>query len=154
MLFSSLTFIYIFLPLLCIFYFSIKNTTWRRAILTVFSLIFYSWGEPVFVILMLASVALNYFSGRFIGKEEDKIKKRIYLIIAVSLNLVILAAFKYTPLIVQSINSIPSVSIPVPEIPLPLGISFYTFQAMSYTIDVFRGDTPYQKSYLSLLLYQ
>lgn len=153
MLFSSLTFIYIFLPLLCIFYFSIKNATWRRAILTVFSLIFYSWGEPVFVVLMLASVAVNYFSGRLIDKEEDRTKKKLYLIISVALNLVILAVFKYTPMIVQSLNAIPSVSIPVPAIPLPLGISFYTFQAMSYTIDVFRGDTPSQKSYLSLLLY-
>ncbi len=153
MLFSSLTFIYIFLPLLCILYYSIKNAVWRRAILTVFSLIFYSWGEPVFVVLMFASVSVNYLSGRLISKAEDPSKKKLFMIISAVINLGILAAFKYIPLIVQTINVIPSVSIPVPDLPLPLGISFYTFQAMSYTIDVYRGDTPCQKSFLSLLLY-
>ncbi|MBR5721586.1 MAG: MBOAT family protein [Clostridia bacterium] len=153
MLFSSLTFIYIFLPLLCILYFSIKNATWRRAILTVFSLVFYSWGEPVFVILMLASVAVNYFSGRFIDKTDDRSKKKTFLIISVAVNLFVLFVFKYTSMIVETVNLIPSLSLAVPDIPLPLGISFYTFQAMSYTIDVYRNDAPCQKSYLSLLLY-
>ncbi|MBQ2720091.1 MAG: MBOAT family protein [Clostridia bacterium] len=153
MLFSSLTFIYIFMPILCILYFIIKNQIWRRAILTVFSLLFYSWGEPVFVLLMIGSVAVNYISGRFIGKTEDPVKKKAYMIVSVALNLVILGIFKYIPMIVETLNLIPSISLEVPNIPLPLGISFYTFQAMSYMIDVYRGDTPYQKSFLSLLLY-
>lgn len=153
MLFSSLTFLYIFLPLLCVLYFVIKDSTWRRIILTVFSLIFYSWGEPVFVLLMIGSVAVNYFSGRLIAMTDDRNKKKAYMLISVILNLVILGMFKYIPLIINTINIIPSVSIAVPEIPLPLGISFYTFQAMSYVIDVYRGDTPCQKSFLSLLLY-
>ena len=153
MLFSSLTFIYVFLPVLCILYFVIKNATWRRAVLTVFSLIFYSWGEPVFVFLMLASVAVNYLSGRFIDKTENCSGKKAFMAVAVALNLFILAIFKYTPLIFETLNTLPFISVAVPSVPLPLGISFYTFQAMSYTIDVYRGDTPCQKSYLSLLLY-
>lgn len=153
MLFSSLTFLYIFLPILCILYFAIKNSIWRRAILTVFSLVFYSWGEPVFVVLMIGSVAVNYLAGRFIGKTDNDVKKKAYMIISVVLNLVILGIFKYIPMIVSTLNLIPFVSLSVPNIPLPLGISFYTFQAMSYAIDVYRGDTPYQKSFLSLLLY-
>ncbi len=153
MLFSSLTFLYIFLPLLCVLYFIIKNPTWRRAILTVFSLVFYSWGEPVFVLLMLGSVSVNYFSGLLIDRTDDRKKKKAYMLVSVVVNLLILGMFKYIPLIVSTINLIPSVSIAVPEVPLPLGISFYTFQAMSYMIDVYRGDTPCQKSYLSLLLY-
>ncbi|MBO5300216.1 MAG: MBOAT family protein, partial [Clostridia bacterium] len=142
MLFSSLTFIYIFMPILCILYFIIKNQIWRRAILTVFSLLFYSWGEPIFVLLMIGSVAVNYISGRFIGETEDPVKKKAYMIVSVALNLVILGIFKYIPMIVETLNLIPSISLEVPNIPLPLGISFYTFQAMSYMIDVYRGDTP------------
>ncbi len=153
MLFSSLTFLYIFLPILCILYFVIKNSIWRRVILTVFSLIFYSWGEPIFVVLMIGSVAVNYLSGLFIGKTEDRVKKKAYMIISVALNLCILGIFKYIPMIVSTLNILPFISLSVPNIPLPLGISFYTFQAMSYMIDVYRGDTPYQKSFLSLLLY-
>ncbi|MBE6895604.1 MAG: MBOAT family protein [Ruminococcaceae bacterium] len=153
MLFSSLTFLYIFLPILCILYFIIKNPIWRRAVLTVFSLIFYSWGEPIFVLLMIGSVSVNYLAGRFIGKTDDNVKKKAYMIISVALNLAILGIFKYIPMIVQTLNLIPFVSLSVPNVPLPLGISFYTFQAMSYMIDVYRGDTPYQKSFLSLLLY-
>lgn len=153
MLFSSLIFLYVFMVLLCILYFIIKNPVWRRAILTIFSLVFYAWGEPIFVLLMIGSVLINYLSGMFIGKTDDPLKRKAYLMVSVVLNLTILCIFKYVPMIVETLNLIPFVCLDVPNIPLPLGISFYTFQAMSYTIDVYRNDTPYQKSFLSLLLY-
>jgi len=153
MLFSSLTFIYIFLPVLCLYYFLAKSDNIRRIILTAFSLIFYAWGEPIFVLLMLGSVLVNFIAGKFISKTDSEVRRKAYLIVSVAADLIVLAAFKYIPLFVNTINLIPSVNIPIPEISLPIGISFYTFQALSYTVDVYRRDVPPCKSFLSLLLY-
>ena len=154
MLFSSLTFIYIFLAVLCILYFPIKNPTYRRIVLTVFSILFYAWGEPIFVLLILGSVFVNFLAGKLMNSAEEKPQlKKAYLIISVILNLSVLAIFKYTPMAIDTINSLSGSNIPIPNITMPIGISFYTFQAMSYVIDVYRKDTEYQKSYFNLLMY-
>ncbi len=154
MLFSSLTFIYIFLAALCILYFPINNPTYRRIVLTVFSVLFYAWGEPIFVLLILGSVFVNFLAGKLMNSAEDKPQlKKAYLIISVILNLSVLAIFKYTPMAIETLNSLSGTNIPIPNITMPIGISFYTFQAMSYVIDVYRKDTEYQKSYFNLLMY-
>ena len=154
MLFSSLTFIYIFLPLLCFLYFICKNSIYRRIILTVFSVLFYAWGEPVFVLLILGSVFVNYLAGRLMhNAENNEALRKTYLIISVILNLSVLAVFKYTPMAIETLNTVAGLTLPIPNITMPIGISFYTFQAMSYVIDVYRRDTEYQRSYFDLLLY-
>ena len=154
MLFSSLTFLYIYIPLLCFFYFIIRNTTYRKIILTIFSVLFYAWGEPIFVLLILGSVFVNYIAGILIKNAENKSAlKKAYLVISVALNLSILAIFKYTPMTIETFNAISELSLPIPNITMPIGISFYTFQAMSYVIDVYRKDAEVQKSYFDLLLY-
>ena len=154
MLFSSLTFIYIFLPILGFLYFIIQNPIYRRIILTIFSVLFYAWGEPIFVLLILGSVFVNFISGLFINKAENKpILRKTYLVSSVTLNLAILAIFKYTPMAIETVNTVFETSFHIPDITMPIGISFYTFQAMSYVIDVYRKDTEAQRSYFDLLLY-
>ncbi len=154
MLFSSLTFLYIYIPLLCFLYFIINNSVYKRVILTIFSVLFYAWGEPVFVLLILGSVFVNYISGILINRAENNpVLRKTYLTISIILNLSILAIFKYTPMAIETVNSIVGLEIPIPNITMPIGISFYTFQAMSYVIDVYRKDTEVQKSYFDLLLY-
>ena len=107
MLFSSLTFLYIYIPLLCFLYFIINNSVYRRVILTIFSVLFYAWGEPVFVFLILGSVFVNYISGILINRAENNpVLRKTYLIISIILNLSILAIFKYTPMAIETVNSI------------------------------------------------
>ena len=149
MVFSSLTFLYIFLPLCLIAYFIITNLTYKNIVLVIFSLFFYAWGEPKYVFLMIASAAVNYFAGLFLGKFEDKKKRKIILSATAVLNLGALVFFKYTGFILQNIG-LGSVEF---SIALPIGISFYTFQALSYVVDVYRGEVPPQKSFYKLLLY-
>ena len=102
----------------------------------VFSLIFYAWGEPVYLFLMIAAAAVNWGFGLLIEKRH----KRVFLVLALVLDLGCLAVFKYTGFVVENLNALFGASIPVPAIALPIGISFYTFQALSYTVDVWRGD--------------
>ena len=153
MLFSSLNFIYVFLPALFLLYFIIRNSFYRKCVLIAFSLLFYAWGEPVFVLLMLFTVMVNYLMGRAIGRVRRPSKKKFYMALAVIVNLSLLGFFKYTGFLVETLNLLPMISLPVPKIALPLGISFYTFQAMSYTIDVYRGDCVPQRSFADMLLY-
>ncbi len=156
MLFSGLLFIYMFMPALILLYFIIKDNAWRRSILILFSLVFYAWGEPVYVLLMLACVLINYIFGLQIGrtKSEDKSKRVFILIVsAVAVNLGFLFFFKYAGFFIQTVNLLPGIEFAIPKIALPVGISFFTFQAMSYTIDVYRGDTEVQPSFFKLLLY-
>ncbi len=156
MLFSNLLFIYIFLPLLFILYYPFKKQIWRNAVLTVFSMFFYAWGEPVLVLLMLGIITVNYVFGLIISRciaADKKASAKAALALSVVANLAALIYFKYAGFFVSSINLIPGLSFDVPEILLPLGISFFTFQAMSYTIDVYRSDAPVQKNFFYLLLY-
>lgn len=149
MVFSSLTFLYIFLPLCLIAYFIIPNLTYKNIVLVIFSLAFYAWGEPTYVFLMIASAAVNYTAGLLLGRFEDKLRRRIILTVTVALNLGALVFFKYTGFLLSSVG-LGSVEF---NIALPIGISFYTFQAISYVVDVYKGEVPPQKSFYKLLLY-
>ncbi len=149
MVFSSLTFLYLFLPVCLLLYYLFPSITSRNAVLIVFSLVFYAWGEPVYVLVLLLSTVCNYFFGRLMGRGQDK---KSLLAIAVAVNLGLLGFFKYFGFLVENLNLL-GFGIPVPKIALPIGISFYTFQALSYVIDVYRGEVEIQRSYPRFLLY-
>lgn len=153
MVFSHLLFIYAFLPLLMILYYVRKNNSWRRGVLLAFSLIFYAWGEPVYILLMLGSALLNYMFGICIGASETDRGKKLAVVGGVLVNLAILGVFKYAGFAVETLNAVTGLALPVPKISLPLGISFYTFQAMTYVIDVYRGYCPPQGKFSRVLLY-
>ena len=156
MVFSDLAFIYVFLPLLFILYYPVKNTKWRNGVLIVFSLLFYAFGEIRYILLLISVVLINYVSSLFIAifanKKEPK-KKKLALVISVILNLGLLAFFKYFGLFEEIINIFAQGNVHLPEILLPLGISFFIFQSMSYTFDVYRGDVKAQLNFFKLMLY-
>ena len=153
MVFSSMTFIWIFLPILLFVYY-ISKEKYRNIILLIFSLIFYSWGEPKYIVLMLISILVNYIFGRILDKCNKKKNKTIVLIFSIIFNLGLLVYFKYFNFIATNIdNIIGNNVIPNKNIVLPIGISFYTFQIMSYIIDLYRGDIKVQKNLLNLALY-
>ncbi len=149
MVFSSILFMFIYLPVVLALYY-IAPVRWRNAVLFVVNLVFYGWGEPVYIVLMLFSITVNYFAGRMIEKHraEDK-KARAFLIGNIVINLALLMFFKYFDLFAQTLSQIPGVSIAPLGLSLPIGISFYTFQTMSYPIDVYRGDADVQKNFVS-----
>ena len=152
MLFNSMVFLWIFLPILLIIYFLI-NPKYRNFVLLFFSLLFYSWGEPKYILLMLVSIITNYFMGLFISKAKKK-RRLLLLIIDILLNLGVLAYFKYANFFIDNINNVFGAgSIPLQNISLPIGISFYTFQIMSYIIDLYRKEIKVQKNFLKLALY-
>lgn len=154
MLFSSTTFIFMFLTLLLILYFPIKNIKYRNIILLIFSLIFYSWGEPKYIFLMLITVLIAYMFGLLIDKyRNDKKKSKLFLVISVILILLNLFIFKYLDFSIGIINSVFKTNIGLTKLVLPIGISFYTFQILSYVIDLYWGKVGVQKNYFRLLLY-
>ena len=149
MTFSSLVFICIFLPVVYVLHTVIPSLRVKNGLLIAASLLFYAFGEPVYVLLMIASAVMNYLFALAMGKKRTK----LFLILAVICNIGILFVFKYTGFFVQSINTLLHMAIPVPQITLPIGISFFTFQALSYVIDVYRGQTDVQKNFFKVLLY-
>lgn len=153
MVFSRLFFLYLFLPV-CIFAYAaaggMKN---KNTVLIIFSLIFYAWGEPVYVFLMLFSAFVNYAAGKLIGKFRGGRGDKIVTVTAVVYNLLMLGVFKYSGFIVENINAVFSLSIQVPDIRLPIGISFYTFQSLSYIIDCHWENVGVQKNFKKFLLY-
>ncbi len=153
MVFADLFFIYFFLPLCMLLYFIAHKTEARNIVLLVFSLVFYAWGEPVWVLMLVAYSFLNYMTGLAIGKTKSKKKKKRALVIALIIDVGVLAVFKYTGFFVENINSLLGISIPVPNIKLPIGISFYTFQTLSYSIDCYWGKVKTQKNFYKFLLY-
>lgn len=153
MLFSSTTFIFGFLLLLLILYFPIKNIKYRNTILLIFSLIFYSWGEPKYIVLMLLTVLIVYIFGLKMNGTKSTKSKRIYLILSIILLLFNLFIFKYLDFSIGILNSIFKSNINKINLVLPIGISFYTFQILSYVIDLYRGNVKVQKNYFRLLLY-
>ena len=154
MLFSSTTFIFMFLTILLILYFPIKNIKYRNLILLIFSLIFYSWGEPKYIILMLLTVLIAYIFGLLIDKYKDNKKKsKEFLIISIVLILSNLFIFKYLDFSIGIVNSLFSTDIGLTKLILPIGISFYTFQILSYVIDLYWGKVCIQRNYFRLLLY-
>ena len=153
MVFSSLFFIFLFLPLNLIFYFTVKNRKIKNIILVVFSLIFYAWGEPIWVGLLLLSSLIDYLNGLFIDKYHGKPIAKLGLYSTLIFNLGILITFKYSDFIVQNVNAITHLNFKEPGFLMPIGISFYSFQTISYTIDVYRGEVKAQKSFLNFLLF-
>lgn len=150
MVFSSMVFLCVFLPVTYVLHLVIPSVKIKNIILVVASLVFYAYGEPVYVLCMIFSAVLNYFSAYCIGNSE---KKKLFLIINIILNLGVLVFFKYTGFLVEQLDLIFGINIPVPQITLPIGISFFTFQAMSYVIDVYRGNVKAQKNFGKVLLY-
>lgn len=153
MVFSSLLFLFMYLPIVLLIYYIVPYK-FRNLFLFAANLVFYGWGEPVFVLLMLFSTVVDYTNGYFIDKYRDnkKVAKR-FLLLAIFINLGLLGFFKYSGFLTQTLNVLPFVNLPVLTIPLPIGISFYTFQTMSYTIDVYRGDCKMQKNIINFGTY-
>lgn len=148
MVFSSVLFIFFFLPLFLLTYFLVPKKL-RNLVLLIFSLIFYAWGEPTYVLLMIFSAFVNYIFAILISKNN----KKVYLIICIIINLLILGTFKYADFILENINLLFNLNLKMLNLSLPIGISFFTFQAMSYTIDVYREKVSVQKDYFKLLTY-
>lgn len=156
MLFSSTTFIYLFLPVVLLFYYVIfrKSRLLQNVFLLLASLFFYAWGEPKFVLIMLASIFFNWLFGLWVSKSKDnKVRSRAIIAVDVVFNLAILFVFKYLTFSGSIINSIFNADLNVPDIALPIGISFFTFQAMSYVIDVYRQKGEVQTNILYVGLY-
>ena len=155
MVFSSIAFLFRYLPLVLLLYFVVPKCA-RNFILFIFSLLFYAWGEPVYVVLMIFSTIVDYTHGLLVDKYKRAGNMRAAkaaLISSVVINLALLGFFKYTGFIVNNINSLLGLAIPFKGVALPIGISFYTFQTMSYTIDVYRGDAEPQKNIISFGAY-
>ena len=156
MVFSSLIFLYLFLPACLLCYGLSPNLTIKNLTLTVFSLVFYAWGEPVYILLLLASVFMNYLFGLGIGSCQKKEKAgaaKAVMILSLVFNIGLLGVFKYSGFIAENLNLIPGVSLPVPKLTLPIGISFYTFQILSYIIDLYWEKIDVQRNPFHLLLY-
>jgi len=153
MVFSDLFFLFVFLSLCMFCYFVSPGLKAKNAVLIVFSLVFYAWGEPTYVLLLLASTVANYLAGILIDKYRDTSKSKAALICSLVFNIGLLFVFKYTNFFIENINAVFNVSIPLTNIRLPIGISFFTFQIMSYVIDCYWGKVEVQKSYPKLLLY-
>ena len=153
MLFSSLTFLFIFLPILTLIYY-LSNNKYRNVILLIASLLFYAWGEPKYIFLMLISIFVNYVLALIIEKYFDKkVFKRIILIASLLFNIGLLFYFKYLDFGISIINNIPNVHFKLHNIALPIGISFYTFQILSYVVDVYKGEVKAQKNIITLGTY-
>lgn len=153
MVFSSLVFLYLFFPINLIFYFISKNYTYRNIVLLSFSLFFYAWGEPFFIIALLLSGIINYSFALLIDKYKGTYKSKVFLWTAIIIDLSMIGIFKYYNFFVNNINFVFNTNIGLSSIGLPIGISFYTFQIISYVIDVYRQDVPAQKKFYKLLLY-
>lgn len=153
MVFSSIVFLYIFLPVMLLIYFIVPNK-FKNAVMIVASLLFFAWGEIRYIFVMLLLAVMDFICGKKINKHwQDKKKKKLYLLIDIGVNLLILFFFKYADFIITNINQITSLDIPLLNIPLPIGVSFNTFQSLSYIIDVYRGTVKCEKSFYNYLAY-
>ena len=153
MVFSSILFLFLFLPFTLSVYL-LTGKRYRNIFLLFTSLVFYAWGEGIYLLIMLVSIFINYSSGLLIDKHRGTSRSRSYLTIAIVLNLSILAFFKYTNFVVTNLNSVLSGlgigQLFFPPVHLPIGVSFFTFQALSYVIDVYRKKAPVQRNILNL----
>ena len=153
MVFSSLVFLFYFLPVVMILYF-FSSTKVRNVIILISGIIFYAWGEPFYILIMLLSTAIDYTAGRMIDRFDGNEKlRRLFLIISVCMNVGLLSVFKYGSFIITNINGLLGTNIFDPKLPLPIGISFYTFQSMSYTIDLYMRKIKVQKNFFSFAAY-
>ncbi len=151
MLFSSIPFAYYFLPAVLALYFAVPFR-FKNGVLLFFSLIFYGWGEPVFLLLMAVSIVMGYVLGLLIGRYQGTPRAKLLVALSVAFSLSLLGWFKYADFAVSSLNSL-GLELMLPKVALPIGISFYTFQILSYTIDVYRGEVPAQKSVVDFGAY-
>ncbi len=154
MVFSSLLFCFAFLPANLLCYFFCKTVKTRNIVLLAFSLVFYAWGEPVYIAILVLMALFCWLFSRLIDTSQSKQEKKLWLAAAVAVCIGAIGYFKYIGFAVETVNSIIGMElISVPQVQLPIGISFYTFQLLTYVIDVYRGDVPSQKSYWKVLLY-
>ena len=153
MVFSSMTFVVFFLPIVILLYFICKNQHYRNGVLLVASLLFYSWGEPKWIFAMLFTVTVNYLCAVLIDRTDGQKLKRLWLFIGVAVSLGFLFYFKYSGFVMDSVTGLFGVDNPFKAPVLPIGISFYTFQVLTYTVDVYYGKVKLQKNYAKLLLY-
>ncbi len=153
MVFSSLIFLYAFLPLNLIFYFMFKHQGYRNGVLIVFSLFFYAWGEPIWVTILIFSACIDFVHGLIAEKYRGQWQGKVALISSITVNLSLLVFFKYSGFLVDNINTLWGTNLVIRQFGLPIGISFYSFQTISYVIDVYRGEVAAQRSVLKLLLF-
>ena len=153
MVFSSLTFLFAFLPITLILYYLVPKKA-KNVVILISGLVFYAWGEPIYVLVMILSTFIDYTAGRIIDKYDDRPKIRTAcLLVSLIMNIGLLATFKYLGFIIEALNAGFGIAIPNPNLPLPIGISFFTFPSMSYTIDVYRGSVPAQKNLINFGAY-
>ncbi len=152
MLFSSIPFLYYFLPVVILLY-VIAPRVLKNAVLLLSSLVFYAWGEPRYIVLMVTSITIGYILGILIEKYQGKKLSKIFLALSLISSLGFLGYFKYADFFIENFNAMTGLSTPLLRIALPVGISFYTFQILSYTIDVYRGDVKAQRNPISLATY-
>ncbi len=152
MVFSSIPFLYYFLPCALILYFAAPRK-FKNAVLLAVSLVFYGWGEPKFLLLMIASIIIGYTAGLLIEAFSHKKIAKAVFVVSVTLCIGFLALFKYADFFVENFNRVTGLSVGLLNIALPVGISFYTFQILSYIVDVYRGSVPAQKNFISLASY-
>lgn len=153
MVFSNLLFIYLFLPLNLILYYCSRSIRWRNGVLIAFSLVFYAWGEPVWVFMLMLTALWDFGIARLIQFFRGTWLARAGLICSAVLDLGLLVLFKYSGFLVENLNLLTGLSLPVPSLTLPIGISFYTFQTLTYIVDVYRGTVEAQTSYWKYLMY-
>ena len=153
MIFASLIFLYLFLPLNLILYFFSKSTAVKNTVLLVFSLVFYAWGRPAWMLLLVFTAFCDWKNAKTIEKYRGTGKAKLALIASLVLDIGIFVAFKYSGFLAENVNALFSSALPVPELELPIGISFYTFQTLTYVIDVYRGTCRAQQRFPKYLLY-
>lgn len=152
MVFASVPFLFVFLPAVLAAYFLCPRR-WHNAVLLVFSLFFYAWGEPVYILLMLSSITVSFLAGRALGRAHTPARRRAVLSASVAYHLLTLDFFKYADFLIGTVNSLFGLSLPLLSLPLPIGISFYTFQTLSYIVDVYRGVCAPQRRWDWLAMY-
>lgn len=152
MVFASVPFLFVFLPAVLAAYFLCPRR-WHNAVLLVFSLFFYAWGEPVYILLMLCSITVSFLAGRALGRAHTPARRRAVLSASVAYHLLTLGFFKYADFLIGTVNSLFGLSLPLLSLPLPIGISFYTFQTLSYIVDVYRGVCAPQRRWGWLAMY-
>ena len=153
MVFASLVFIFLFLPLNLCLYFLSGNQTYRNIVLVTFSLFFYAWGEPVWIVVLLFSASVDFVNGVLIEQYRGRWLSKAFLGLSLFVNLGLLIGFKYSGFIYENVYNLIGLKFDVPSFTLPIGISFYTFQAISYVVDVYRGEVRAQNSYLKFLMF-
>lgn len=152
MLFSSIPFLFYFLPCVLLFY-AISPKKLKNSVLLIFSLVFYGWGEPKYLPMIAFAIVSGYVFGLLIEKFRGRKLSKVFMIISVAISVAMLGYFKYTDFFIDNFNKVTGLSVPLLKIALPIGISFYTFQIISYTIDVYRGTVPAQKNFINLAAY-